>query len=172
VPGTPYIYFLRPVGASGPVKIGCSEMPARRLQTIARWSPVPLEIAAMVPGGLSIESWLHNRFAASRSHLEWYSATPELTALIREAAETGEIPGCPTIIGEPINVSDTRALVGLSGVLAKAGISIDELAKSAGVQALTIRNVWRGMRGAARAVVALECLGVQCDPEALFQAAA
>jgi len=164
----PYIYFLRPVGALGPIKIGCSDIPMERLRTFARWSPAPLEIAAIVPGSLSIESWLHNRFRDAHSHLEWYRPTPELVALVREAAETDAIPGCPQIVGEPINASDRRPLAGLPAVLAKAGLDIGDLAKSAGVQAITIQKVWCGMRGAARAVVALECLGVPCDPSTLL----
>lgn len=77
-----YVYFLRPVGAEGPVKIGQSRYPTVRLHTFSSWSPVELEIAAHTPGGRGLEARLHATFATSRTHGEWFSASPELSDLI------------------------------------------------------------------------------------------
>jgi hypothetical protein len=82
-----HVYFLRPVGQPGPVKIGCSEAPKERLQTFMTWSPFPLEIAAFTPGWRSEESCLQSMFAADHSHGEWFHASERLTALIEAVAE-------------------------------------------------------------------------------------
>lgn len=34
-----FIYFLRPIGWDGPVKIGCSNYPMLRLNALMAWSP-------------------------------------------------------------------------------------------------------------------------------------
>src|SRR3546814_12747101 len=38
------VYFIRPIGQAGPVKIGCSVGPNKRRPELETWSPVPLEI--------------------------------------------------------------------------------------------------------------------------------
>lgn len=76
------VYFLRPVGADGPVKIGCSIEPERRLETYIQWSPVPLKIAATIAGGLALERRFHAAFLADQTHHEWFQASPRLTAVI------------------------------------------------------------------------------------------
>lgn len=83
-----FVYFVRPIGTEGPVKIGCSTAPASRVETYCTWSPVPLEIVATIPGGWSVEWAFHAKFAALRLHHEWFSADPELTATI-EAIRSG-----------------------------------------------------------------------------------
>jgi hypothetical protein len=81
-----HIYFLRPVGHEGPIKIGCSAWPADRLRVIAHWSPIPLELAAHALGDHTLERALHRKFAATRSHKEWFLASDELTAGIAAVA--------------------------------------------------------------------------------------
>lgn len=80
------IYFLRPVGQPGPVKIGCSVFPERRVLDLARVSPIPLELAASGPGNHEIERRLHRMFKGSRLHMEWFAASPELSELIARFA--------------------------------------------------------------------------------------
>lgn len=83
---TTWVYFLRPVGQEGPVKIGCSTMPRGRLKTYASWAPWPLEIAALLEGSLRLEAKFHARFREQHSHHEWFHASAELTACIEEIA--------------------------------------------------------------------------------------
>lgn len=73
-----YIYFIRPEGMQGPIKIGCSNKPARRLIALSVWSPYPLEIIAVAPGDLTLEKRVHEYFAAERWHHEWFLASPRL----------------------------------------------------------------------------------------------
>lgn len=78
------VYFIKPVGMDGPVKIGCSAKPPVRRATLAAWSPFPLEIAAEIEGDLYLEARFHKRFIAARSHAEWFMATPELLSTIEQ----------------------------------------------------------------------------------------
>lgn len=80
----PVVYFLRPIRAEGPVKIGYSSRPRDRLATYAAWSPIPLEIAATTPGDVELEGRFHALFRARHSHLEWFHAAPEITRAIEE----------------------------------------------------------------------------------------
>jgi hypothetical protein len=77
-----YVYFLRPVGTDGPIKIGVSRDPAGRLRDYMKWSPVPLEIAAKIEATFKAERQFHALFYQHHSHHEWFSAAPEITATI------------------------------------------------------------------------------------------
>ena len=79
-----YVYFIRPTSQPGPIKIGCSTIPARRLTTLGIWSPFPLEIIAVAPGTLATEKMLHDRFAEDRWHHEWFHASPRLAAFVND----------------------------------------------------------------------------------------
>ncbi len=80
------VYFLRPVGMEGPIKIGFSDQPKRRLKELTMWSPVPLELVAMVPGNRALESMLHRAFADAKSHWEWFHPIPEIVTAIERLA--------------------------------------------------------------------------------------
>lgn len=83
---TRYVYFIRPVGLDGPVKIGCSEAPKRRLASLMSWSPLELELVAAVPGGFDLERNIHECFSDLHSHREWFKASPRLTAALLKIA--------------------------------------------------------------------------------------
>lgn len=77
------IYFFKPIGLDGPIKIGCSAVPARRMATYATWSPFPLELMGSIPGTAVDEQFLHGCFAESHSHCEWFNFTPALGTAIK-----------------------------------------------------------------------------------------
>lgn len=77
-----WVYFLRPVGAEGPVKIGFSCNPHERLATYQKFSPHPLELVARIEGRETEEMAFHALFAPLHSHHEWFHAAPELSAVI------------------------------------------------------------------------------------------
>lgn len=79
-----FIYFLRPIGSDGPVKIGCSEAPVERLKQLMTWAPVPLEIVAQFPGGFDLERNIHECLSDMHSHHEWFHADPRLTGIIEK----------------------------------------------------------------------------------------
>lgn len=97
------VYFLRPVGMDGPVKIGCSKCPLDRLDIYMQWAPFPLEVVATLPGDFKLEARFHAMFAASHSHHEWFKASPELTATIRAITDgtfdAGSLPDPKRITG-------------------------------------------------------------------------
>lgn len=86
------IYFLRPVGQIGPIKIGCSVAPDKRLIAIQAWSPLPLELVAICVGKNAHEQNLHARFIADRLHGEWFIWSEELQYVMDHVASHGELP--------------------------------------------------------------------------------
>jgi hypothetical protein len=72
------IYFIRPIGMEGPIKIGCSYIPRSRVTQLEYWSPFPLELMAEAPGSPKLEFCVHRIFAADRLHLEWFKPSPAL----------------------------------------------------------------------------------------------
>jgi hypothetical protein len=55
------------------VKIGTALNPEKRVQTLRRMSPVPLELVGISTGGPKLEAQLHERFSNRRSHGEWFA---------------------------------------------------------------------------------------------------
>jgi hypothetical protein len=79
-----HVYFLKPVGERGPIKIGYSCEPPKRLISYQCWSPVRLELVAKLPGGSELEGRFHAAFFAHHLHGEWFEACPELLAAIEQ----------------------------------------------------------------------------------------
>lgn len=77
-----YVYFIKPAGMEGPIKIGCSMVPEERLISLASWSPFPLELVVAVPGDRDLERNIHECFASDFSHHEWFRPSQKLTALM------------------------------------------------------------------------------------------
>ena len=78
------VYFLRPKGMVGPIRIGASCEPQKRLQSYNTCSPFPLELLLTIPGGWPLETNIHQVFASAHSHGEWFFATSELLKAIAE----------------------------------------------------------------------------------------
>lgn len=81
-----YVYFIKPVGASGPIKIGLASTPKSRLRQHMENSPVPLEIVATVPGDMALERNIQECFVDYHSHAEWFHASPALIAAVAAIA--------------------------------------------------------------------------------------
>jgi hypothetical protein len=79
------IYFIRPVGKSGPVKIGCSLRPEKRRQQLQAAARRPLEIAAATPGSMDDERRIHSLFWHDHMHGEWFNWSQCLQLLIDAA---------------------------------------------------------------------------------------
>lgn len=106
------VYFIRPIGMEGPVKIGCSKWPADRLQSLMAWSPFRLEVAAETPGGFDLERNIHDCFADQYSHSEWFHPSKRLTAVI-DGLKGGKA------LADVLDLSDRRGRVpyGRSGCI-------------------------------------------------------
>lgn len=76
------VYFIRPIGMKGPIKIGCSVSPDRRRSTLETWSPFPLEIVAEIDGSFELERRFHALFAEWHQGREWFLWTVRLQQVI------------------------------------------------------------------------------------------
>jgi hypothetical protein len=77
-----YVYFIKPVGQDGPIKIGSSSNVGRRLEQLAAWSPYPLQVLVAIPGDGKLERNIHECFADAYTHREWFTVTPKLKAFV------------------------------------------------------------------------------------------
>jgi hypothetical protein len=94
------VYFVKPVGQDGPIKIGHSVCVEKRLRELGKWSPVPLELIATISptvqhtqwgpffDGLDLERRFHQRYADHRLHFEWFTVHPQLASDL-EAIKAG-----------------------------------------------------------------------------------
>lgn len=82
-----FVYFIRPIGMAGPIKIGHSAEPRARILTLSTWSPFPLEIITTIPGGRDLECNVHDCFANLHSHREWFHAGKDLLLFIEKLKE-------------------------------------------------------------------------------------
>lgn len=94
-----FIYFMRPIDADGPVKVGCSAIPADRLAYCQKCSPVPLEFAAVLAVAAPLASYergamqaverrFHERYLPWHIYHEWFAFNPLIAADI-EAIRAG-----------------------------------------------------------------------------------
>lgn len=72
----PQVYFIG--GPSGPIKIGISKNPKRRLHGLQTTSPYHLKILATKPGDIEEERRLHSKFAHLRLKGEWFQRSQEI----------------------------------------------------------------------------------------------
>lgn len=99
-----FVYFLKPVGFFGPIKIGCSAFPIRRLKGLMSWSPFDLEIMATVPGGPELEANLHACFCDLNIRGEWFTPDARLLACI-------EIIKGGAPIADAVDLNDRRGSI-------------------------------------------------------------
>jgi len=76
------VYFIKPIGMAGPIKIGTSCSPTHRRCDLETWSPFRLEIIATVDGGKELERKFHAYFLHLHEGREWFAAGAELVEAI------------------------------------------------------------------------------------------
>lgn len=81
-----FLYFIGEPAGEGPIKIGYSAWPVKRLQAIQVSSPVELTILAKVWCLSQWERELHQIFRESRVRGEWFRRTPKLMRVVQAAA--------------------------------------------------------------------------------------
>lgn len=95
------VYFIRPIGMDGPVKIGCSISPTGRRETLETWSPYPLEIIAEIAGDFLIERRFHAHFADTYQRREWFGWSERIEQVVAAinagTFDTGTLPDPTTI---------------------------------------------------------------------------
>ena len=80
-PKKEYIYFIQQ-GDDGPIKVGYSTNPEKRLKTLSTASPHSLHLLKVVEGDETLEKRIHTRFAEIRLGGEWLQATQDLLDFI------------------------------------------------------------------------------------------
>jgi hypothetical protein len=96
-----HVYFIRPIGMQGPIKIGCSASPDSRRKSLETWSPFPLEIVAEIDGDEGIERRFHAMFVTQHLHHEWFHWSARLDSAIQEiSAGTFDVSTLP----EPLRI--------------------------------------------------------------------
>jgi hypothetical protein len=76
----PVIYFIRPIGRCGPVKIGVTTKLEWRLVDLNAMSPVKLEVWIAFEGSHKLERQFHAYFADTHCHSEWFNWSPKMEA--------------------------------------------------------------------------------------------
>lgn len=89
------VYFIRSECPNQFIKIGIANDLNTRLSGLQVSAAYPLTVMATMPGGPSVESELHARFAEAHERGEWFRPAPELLAYI--AAIKPPAPQEPTI---------------------------------------------------------------------------
>jgi hypothetical protein len=88
------VYFMKPIGMDGPIKIGVSAGRCeRRLIELSVWSPFPLEIIGTIPGWTDEEAYLHRRFDHQHSHREWFHSSEMLWRVINRLLAGATVEG-------------------------------------------------------------------------------
>lgn len=103
-----HIYFIKPVGAVGQIKIGCSKFVGDRLASLAMWSPIPLEVIYQEEGGFDVERNIHCCFADLHSHHEWFHPGERLLKAIAKLKAGMKI-------SDAIDLSDQRGSIHKNG---------------------------------------------------------
>lgn len=75
--------------ATGVIKIGVSQCPEDRVETINTHSPCPCRLIAIWDGDHSDELRLHDRFHPYRSHCEWFFPSAVVAAFVAEVRGRG-----------------------------------------------------------------------------------
>lgn len=97
------VYFIRPIGMQGPVKIGCSKSPDGRRKTLENWSPFALEIIAEIDGNELLERQFHARFRHLHERREWFRWSPEIDEVVAQirngSFDAGTLPPPAKVTG-------------------------------------------------------------------------
>lgn len=75
------VYFIQGIGG-GPIKIGTSKDPRKRLAALQSGSPVALRLLAAIEGDERLEADLHVAFDDDRLHGEWFNNSENLVAFL------------------------------------------------------------------------------------------
>lgn len=78
------VYFIRPIGLKGPIRIGGSHHPAELLKNVARWSPLPLEIVATAAGNHAAR--VCAMFSEQHMHGGWFKPNAGMERMISRLA--------------------------------------------------------------------------------------
>lgn len=98
------VYFIKPIGHDGPIKIGRAVDAHKRLRGLDLISPFPLELLATIKGNDDLEGRFHRQFLHLHTSGEWFQADRQLTETIAAIADgtfdTNSLPANPAKHGD------------------------------------------------------------------------
>jgi len=150
------VYFVKPAGMPGPIKIGYAAHFGDRFRKLQAGSPIPLEAMRVVDGTAQTELALHRKFAAHRLHGEWFAPCADLLAFIAEPAEI-ELTGN---LAENTHAGLIRS-IGIAEFAALLGIPYSHANTMVTRNSIPV-DFWPGL------IAALKPLGTEISMETLF----
>jgi len=81
------VYFIRPKGERGPVKIGCGRSARDRIQYHRCKLPFDIEVCATLDGGYDLERRFHALFQSDHIGGEWFKWSADLEQVISSVAD-------------------------------------------------------------------------------------
>lgn len=76
------IYFVKPIGMPGPIKIGSTGNLTDRFASLVGASPIDLELLVTIPGSYELEANIHDCLGRAHIRHEWFAPEPRILALI------------------------------------------------------------------------------------------
>lgn len=83
-----YLYFIQQGDSTGPIKIGISKNPKKRLHTLQIGNAVPLTLLAIHKGTFADEQKIHQIFKEHHIQGEWFDAALPLLMFIEELKDS------------------------------------------------------------------------------------
>lgn len=104
---TTQIYFAQ-TGVGGPIKIGITVYPPKRIGELQTGCPWPITLLGVRAGEPHHENWLHKRFSKSRMTGEWFECSEELLSFIATVLHSDF--QWPEILRKPERVIESNKL--------------------------------------------------------------
>ena len=122
--GSPGFVYFAGHESLGPIKIGASADPYQRIRDLRTGSPLWLTLLGVMEAEnmSAAEMRLHQRFASSRSHGEWFERAPELMQLIKSCRDAVRIE-------EPVETPSADGAYTLKEAAEILGRSLDSIRK-------------------------------------------
>lgn len=139
------IYFIQAADGVGPIKIGSSRAPFRRVASLEASRHDGLKVLGVCEGSQRYERALHARWTRYRVKGEWFSPVVEILDFIKNHCTTinsQSIPGNKRRRAR--GLSDHAAEKALSRALRKSPLTAAQIANKCGVSARAVEG-WRAM---------------------------
>lgn len=131
-----FVYFIR---CRDRIKIGFSKNPAKRLTKINADAPYPCELLGSADADVHSEKSIHEQFAVSRVHSEWFLVTDGLLGFIREVSVWD-----PILVGDKFSRADLSKFTGIKAWRYRNRMTLVDAAKKIGVTAGFLSRVESG----------------------------
>ncbi len=89
---TKYVYFMRAIDGSGPIKIGCTQDLMMRLYDVSLKRGAQIGFLAFAEGSHDLENRIQRGFNHLRVEGEWFDPAPELMDFIEQTVRSQKLP--------------------------------------------------------------------------------